>query len=134
MTTPITSARPSSDSSQLMSEPGACDSSRTSCASAGEAANIAPPPAVIGLESVYVTGDAGARKLVEQYEQSRAAPDCGRLQSSAALSCGAAVAATLTGIAGAVTVVGAVGGAASAIVAGAVCGKDLAAVNDCEQR
>jgi hypothetical protein len=125
MSNPISSDRHSSDRSQFYSDPEACDPSRQSCVSS---ASVSADSArgLITLDPVYVTGDPGARQLVEDFcaaEKSAALDACAK-------ACGTAVAAGATAAVplalAATTVI--------TFYEGKECGKELARVYDCETR
>ncbi len=133
MTTPISSSSSSVyDPSAQMSF---ADGSGPATSSAGPTASVAPaaPPAVT-IDPVVIEGDAGARQLVQRYEQSRRASDCSFEAKEAALSCTKAGVAAVVGGFSATTVVGALPAAAITLVESISCGKDLATYFECETR
>jgi hypothetical protein len=116
MTTPISTNNSSVyDPSTEMSF---ADGSAPATSNAGPTASVAPAgPPVLTIDPVVIEGDAGARQLVQRYEQSRRAPDCSVEAKEAALSCAKA------GVAAAITLVESIS-----------CGKDLATYFECESQ
>ena len=129
MTTPISNSSSVYDPSTHVSRLDECDSSNSSCAVSGAAAEPAQRH-VVTLEPVYVHGDASTQQLVEQYDQKRSS-SCFREGLSAAATCGGAAAATVGTAAAVVTVVLGAAGVAMSFAAGVTCGKDLRAWSDC---
>lgn len=109
--------------------PGACDPSIASCAdfppvpvgSAGAA-----DPAIVNLEPVGVTGDAGAQALLRQYDATQA---CGTEKRTAALSCPAIGLGVLNAVGG-----DPLTGLATALHASVACGRDLSALSNCRDQ
>jgi hypothetical protein len=131
MTTPISSSNSSVyDPSAQMSF---ADGSGPAMSSVGPTASVAPAaPPVLTIDPVVIEGDAGARQLVQRYEQSRRAADCSVEAKVAALSCAKAGVAAVAGGLSATTIVGALPAAAVTLVESISCGKDLAAYFECE--
>lgn len=113
MPNPISSAGPST-----------CDPGNASCA---EFPPATPPAAsgtaVVNLEPVLVTGDAGAQALLRSYDASQA---CGQPRTDLYLACSAIV----LGVAN-ILDEGPIGGVASTFHASISCGKELRALADC---
>lgn len=106
--------------------PSACDPRLATCADLlpEEVAPVAPRPAVVTIEPVLITGDAGARELLRRYDASQA---CSAEKQSALLSCPGIATGVLNALDG-----GPWAGVASAFHASVLCGKDLRAVVDCQ--
>ncbi|MDF3065030.1 MAG: hypothetical protein K0R38_631 [Polyangiaceae bacterium] len=100
---------------------------------AGPTASVAPAaPPLVTIDPVVIEGDAGARQLVQRYDQSRRAADCSDEAKEAGLSCAKAGVAAVVGGLSATTVVGALPAAAITLVESISCGKDLATYFECE--
>lgn len=132
MTTPISSSNSSVyDPSAQMSF---ADGSGPVASSAGTTAPAVPSsPPVVTIDPVVIEGDAGARQLLQRYEESRRA-DCSFQGKEAALSCAKAGVVAVAGGLSATTVVGALPAAAATLVESISCGKDLATYLECKSR
>lgn len=131
MTTPVFNER-SSDSSLFYDPADNCDPTNMSCGgSVGTSSTPAAPPAIT-LDPVYVTGDAGAQKLVEAYYV-QTGPSCAEQAKTAALVCAKAIGAGVgTGLAAALPPAFAVM-LGRTFLDGVSCGSELRALYDCEE-
>lgn len=92
----------------------------------------ASPAREVTLPPVSITGDAGARQLVERYERARSTPNCSTQAEDAALSCAKAAVSAIS------TVVTSPSGIVAALayvrtfLDGTSCGRDLRSYNDCK--
>jgi hypothetical protein len=121
MTKPISNDNFRSDPSLFYADPDACNADVQSCQ---RPANPSTAPREVTLEPVYVTGEAGAQKLVDQYcetEKSAAIDAC--LKAGAVAVCAVPTAAYPPVFAAALLEV---------YLEGKACGKELALLHDCE--
>lgn len=103
-----------------------CDPSIATCDDPRpEATPAAREPAVVTIEPVVITGDAGSQELLRRYDASEA---CNAEKQSAALACPAIVAGVLNALEG-----GPWTGAVTSFHASVLCGKELRAVFDCHE-
>ena len=99
------------------------------------AASEVTPPREVTIPPVTITGDAGAKQLVQRHDPAHQQADCSVEGATAALSCGKAGLVAATGVlVSATTVVGTALAAAAALAEGITCGKDLRAYYDCKTR
>lgn len=124
MPAPISNAL-SPDPTIYTAESGTCDPTIASCALPEK---LAPS---VNLEPIEVTGEIGTRHLVERYDQSRM-PNCSAEIGSTVLACASAGATALGAVAAAGTGIGLIAGVALTLVQGVNCGKELAALKQCE--
>jgi hypothetical protein len=106
-----------------------CDASIASCEEfppAAVASAGAVGPAVVNLEPVVITGDAGAQELLRRYDTTQT---CGAEKNTAWLSCPAIGLGVLNTLEG-----GPLAGLASSFHASITCGKDLRAFSDCRDQ
>jgi hypothetical protein len=91
------------------------------------------PSREVNLPPVTITGDAGAKQLVQRHDVARQQATCTVEGATAALSCGKAGLVAAAGVlVSATTVVGTALAAASALAEGISCGRDLRAYYDCK--
>ena len=88
-----------------------------------------PSAQTITLDPVLVEGDLGAQALIKQYDQAQRDPNCEAERASAGVICQNSV---ISALAAAST--GPWLGGALAFSTGVVCGKELAALYDCERQ
>jgi len=130
MTRPITSHDSHFETSQFYGDPNACDPAAQSCKSRGTSAPAAsagptePEPRAVTLETIYVVGDAGAEKLFNDY--------CAAEKLASVVACGKAVTSAVSATSSAMVPLFFAAGLANTIFEGFGCGKELAALNDCE--
>lgn len=130
MPAPISGNSRSSEPALYSAESSACDPSVASCALPEKPVTRAS----VTLEPVEITGDLGTQHLIEQYDRSRGTPDCSAERDLAYLACANAASTALGAVAAAGTGIGLVAGVAMTVVQGVVCGKELAALNQCENQ
>ncbi len=94
----------------------------------------ASQPEVVTISPVVITGDAGARGLVERYDAASRTPSCSLEAKSAALSCAKVGIAAAGGILMSSTGIGAAVGLAATLAESVTCGKDLRAYSDCRDQ
>jgi len=87
----------------------------------------------VNVQPVMITGEAGAKHLVQRHDAAPKLPDCLDESAEAALSCGKAGLVAATGIlVSATTVVGTALAAAATLAEGIACGKELRAYYECK--
>ena len=108
--------------------PSVCDPNLASCEDAPPVPATPPAaePAVINLEPVLITGDAGSQELLRRYDASRA---CGAEKQTALLTCPTIATSMLNGLEG-----GPWTGVAGAFHGSVLCGKELRALFDCHEQ
>lgn len=95
-------------------------------------ASGAPASPEVTIPEVVISGDAGSRQIIKNYDEALERPDCSFQGAEAALSCGKAGLAAAGGVLLSTTVVGTGIAAAITFAEGVECGKDLRAYYDCK--
>jgi hypothetical protein len=90
------------------------------------------PASAATIPEVVITGDAGARQLVKNYDAALEQPDCSYEGGAAALACGKAALTAAGGVLLTSTVVGTGIAVAMTLAEGVECGKELRAYYDCK--
>jgi hypothetical protein len=130
MPDPISSTNRSCYDPNAQFTPADADGGVSSAASG--TTSSAPAAPEVSIPPVVITGDAGARQLVENYDAALERPDCSLEGATAALSCGKAGLVAAGSIALSSTVVGTGIAIAMTFAEGVECGKDLRAYYDCK--
>ena len=127
MSTPVSSANSSYYDPNAQFTP--VDGSPPAAASSEAAA-----PREVSIPPVTITGDAGAKQLVQQHDAARPQPDCSIEGANAAVSCGKAGLAAANAVLKGSSVVGKAVALATTVAEGISCAKDLLAYRDCKNQ
>lgn len=100
--------------------------------SAASAPVSSAPASPVTVPEVVITGDAGVRQLVKNYDEALERPNCAYEGGAAALACGKAGLAAAGGVLLTTSVVGTGVAIAITFAEGVECGKELRAYYDCK--